>query len=733
MMSARSSLQSWLTMPYQEVFAPPLPGYKDSPSPQPLYIQDLKSVYGESQLLPIESLKHDAAFWLDFVASHNGYVARTFRSSGTTNRDRSVSPFSERGLELYRQASVHVFWTVLRHFFDLPKSIGGISFIPPPDAWPESSLAQMLAWIGETGRLSYQNADEFFTPPREPVWLFATAFHLVQYADSGKRCPLPPGSVVIETGGTKGRSRSLSRQELYELIEEVFSVRQNRIISEYGMCEMATPAYDFVEEPDSDPKHLTQRRYRFPSWVNVHVADPGGQIRREGFGTLIVNDPMRTDLPWPLRTEDMVTLEGSGRFSLHGRVPSTALKGCSLLAEDWQGKLPPLRLAHAQAAKAEERNAPDQVEVLQRASVVNERVAQLWKSEEHDKLLRELVGSPTLGMSLKDDLRRSAPATPGSWAAAAQESISANTPGRWLIIPPSTHPIAALYPLTVAAVLGLDLTIRCSSGEELLHFWKEHFADLIRIELCPASYRIGDSPAPSVDALLAFGSDETIAQMREQSPWPVQGFGSHITATLVRSSNFNSKEIQNLIWKDALSLAQKGCMSSRLLIIWDIPAKGLEGPALNFFQDIGRTWAAPIPGPEALALVHAHFQMLQEGRDVLPRRSADDPLISSLRWSNSLELSSILAHRAWTLPMVLVNSGLESELTSWLKRESSLSKLSACSESRALVEGLGIEICELGAANAPEWNGRHHGRQLFCPCRNDSLCGNLPFSNAPRI
>ena len=39
----------------------------------------------------------------------------------------------------------------------------------------------------------------------EPVWIFATGFHLVNFYDDNNRITLPKGSIVIETGGTKGK------------------------------------------------------------------------------------------------------------------------------------------------------------------------------------------------------------------------------------------------------------------------------------------------------------------------------------------------------------------------------------------------------------------------------------------------------------------------------------------------------------------------------------------------
>lgn len=678
--------------------------------PEPLHQRANARVYGTDSLLPIETLKDEGSYWCQFVREKSESNLKAFRSSGTTSSERSISPFSDVGLALYQKASVQAFWAVLQYFFPDPQATPGISLIPPPDVWPESSLAQMVAWIGEEGELCYHNPDEDLPSPPGPVWLFATAFHLVQFADSGRRCPLPEGSVLIETGGTKGRSRSLSREELFELIETTFTVKPNRIISEYGMCELSSQAYDFIDLPDKETVPLAKRSYRFPSWVDIKIADGLGRISSSGFGTLIVDDPLRCDLPWPLRTEDMVTLLGKGRFQLHGRVPSASLKGCSLLAEEWKGA-PHRKPENAQPLVL--RRPPEPTELRDRSRLVSECVRQILNSDAHDKLLCEFTRSARLGFSLRDDLKRSAPRTPEDWLNAALAAVDKTTPDRWFIIPPSTHPIAALAPLALASILDLKLTIRCSSGTRVLEFWKKQFESFSQIELWPGTYRLGDSPAPNVDALLVFGSDETIAEMKEISPWPVKGFGNHVTASVVAFQEFGSSEIQNLICKDAFSLNQQGCMSSRLLILWDTPTGQYERLIPSDFSEVARSWIAPLPRADSLALVHGFYRLVKDGCTVMDRRHPDEPLVPLYRWKEGLELGSLLASRPWTLPIVLVSHDLKESFLTWLNSQEIFQKLSVCEKSAKLVASPKAEICELGVANAPSWDGRHHRRALF--------------------
>ena len=85
---------------------------------------------------------------------------------------------------------------------------------------------------------------------RRPVCLAATAFALLHVLDAmeadGLRVSLPPGSRIMETGGFKGRSRMVSREELYERTCDRFGVDQGAVVAEYGMTELSSQYYDRV-------------------------------------------------------------------------------------------------------------------------------------------------------------------------------------------------------------------------------------------------------------------------------------------------------------------------------------------------------------------------------------------------------------------------------------------------------------------------------------------------------
>ena len=84
----------------------------------------------------------------------------------------------------------------------------------------------------------------------QPLLLLGTAFsyvHLLDHlAERDLRLKLPPGSCALETGGYKGRSRSLPKSALHALISQRLGIPPNHIVCEYGMSELSSQAYDVV-------------------------------------------------------------------------------------------------------------------------------------------------------------------------------------------------------------------------------------------------------------------------------------------------------------------------------------------------------------------------------------------------------------------------------------------------------------------------------------------------------
>lgn len=170
----------------------------------------------------------------------------------------------------------------------------------------------------------------------EPLLLLATSFALVWLLDvlGGEQLPLPVGSVVMLTGGFKGRARSIAEAELGAALERALGVPPERLIGEYGMTELGSQLYDrgLGQGPEG------QSVFVAPPWLRVTPVDPltfapvpPGEVGLARFTDLVNVDSAVTVL-----TRDRVR-RVSGGIVLLGRQPGAPLRGCSLAIEPLAG------------------------------------------------------------------------------------------------------------------------------------------------------------------------------------------------------------------------------------------------------------------------------------------------------------------------------------------------------------------------------------------------------------
>lgn len=246
-----------------------------------------------------------------------------FHSSGTTGAQASRHFFDADALALYE--------TSLRAGFgaSFPKRPARLwALMPTPQAAPNSSLSHMLGAL-DAKHYFWDNDAALATALSEltePIVLFGTAFAFVQLFDAtAQNWRLPEGSLVIETGGFKGRTREVPREELYALFGTRLGVPTANCHSEYGMSEMASQFYGHGLDPIKCGPH----------WVRTRAIDPEtGEDAPPGMpGLLRHYDLANFNSVQALQTQDAGTLTPDG-FLLHGRAPDAEVRGCSLTVEE---------------------------------------------------------------------------------------------------------------------------------------------------------------------------------------------------------------------------------------------------------------------------------------------------------------------------------------------------------------------------------------------------------------
>jgi hypothetical protein len=271
------------------------------------------------------------------------HATLTFETSGTT-RGIGGKHFMETSA-LYDAALLAAFdRLVLRN---QTRPFRYLNLLPNPADRPQSSLGYMMAKIstkrgdGHTGW--YVRDDQLLfeafvkhlqkaIADKALVFLTGTAFAFVQVCDElakqRRELILPPSSLVMETGGFKGRSRIVSRDELYTSIAQRLSIRDDQILSEYGMTELTSQWY-------SDTGGVPRLKVA-PPWLRARVIGIGGERRPKGtVGALAHIDLANRSSCVAIQTEDLGA-EVDGGIVLVGREQGAALRGCSLDMEELQ-------------------------------------------------------------------------------------------------------------------------------------------------------------------------------------------------------------------------------------------------------------------------------------------------------------------------------------------------------------------------------------------------------------
>jgi len=223
-----------------------------------------------------------------------------------------------------------------------------LNFVPNPRSSKHSSLGYMVAYLSDVhgdGATAYlldgNRIDvagfiatcESAIVQAQPLCITGTAFALVALLDALEErktaFTAPRGSRIMETGGFKGRTRVVARDELYRRLEAALGIPQTSIVAEYGMTELLSQYYDSVETRSS-----TTRVKTAPPWLRTLVVDERGAGVAPGeIGTLRHFDLANRSSVLAVQTEDRgYAVEGG--IVLLGRDLDAPSRGCSLDAEE---------------------------------------------------------------------------------------------------------------------------------------------------------------------------------------------------------------------------------------------------------------------------------------------------------------------------------------------------------------------------------------------------------------
>lgn len=624
--------------------------------------------------LPVEWLKSESSSWFK-----GKEITKTFLSSGTETT-RSKSHFSKDGLIAYKVSALQGLLDFMEQKCLNFQKI--VSFVPETLTWPDSSLAQMIAWFGEFFPLRYVDAQKIeqvasaFQEDTGPTLYIGTAFHWINLIDDGLKVAFPKSGYLLETGGTKGKSRSLTRAEFYRLLRTSLDVNSNQILSEYGMSELSSQAWSRGDETAP---------YRFSSWVELAVVQ-GKEHSTLGEGSLLIRDPSRIDYPFSFRVQDVASLNLNQRdFHLLGRVPSAALKGCSLLAEQ-----PPAGTALNKPLKMIPNGDGLSFEALDHAYKSLLESALFTKALEAEFYSSDLASSAILDLKLSFYRNRRE-------LTAAINNGGLSTP-RLTIVPPSTHSLAILHPLTLALAQGAAINIRVPEAFESVNSSLKviirHFSNLFpgRIHSLSRNLRLVGSPE---ETLVFFGSDLSLSEIKSFYNGKISAFGSAAAVSIV-----GNLENLALAIKDATSLAGKGCMSSRALYLIETNQNDLHKELEKIIPLLPKLSLSLL---DRCALDHEETNLLQNDIPYLIRKSKNDILFY---FPNSL--STPFSTRLFSIPLYKLKASELEELVNTLGTSVFLSTDLDFDTSNS-----GLVKRSLGKLNISPFDGYHQNRPLF--------------------
>jgi hypothetical protein len=254
-----------------------------------------------------------------------GRVAQmVFQSSGTTGAISSAHHVAD--LSLYRQSLLDGF----RRHYGSPSDFTFLALLPTYIERPSASLIYMVKTLIEE---SGQEEDGFYIDDLsklhkritellgtgKKIFLIGVTFALLDFSD---RFQLQLGNtIVVETGGMKGRRKEIIREELHERLCGRLGI--STIHSEYGMTELLSQAW-------SKGKGL----YSTPPWMHVDIGDINDPFQKTTNGTtgvIRVIDLANLYSCSFISTQDIGKKSSDGSFEVLGRLDNSDLRGCNLM------------------------------------------------------------------------------------------------------------------------------------------------------------------------------------------------------------------------------------------------------------------------------------------------------------------------------------------------------------------------------------------------------------------
>ncbi|WP_324025116.1 acyl transferase [Maribacter sp. BPC-D8] len=281
---------------------------------QPDAVQTLEQI----PFLPIEFFKSKD------VLSTTDTPEITFTSSGTTGSETSKHFVTD--LSLYEQSYLKAF----NHFYGDITDYCVLALLPSYLERTGSSLIYMADDLikksnhPESGFFlnEYEQLHELLIELQKTdtkILIIGVSFALLEFTEQYQMSL--HNTIIMETGGMKGRRKEIVRQELHQLLSNGFGVPN--IHSEYGMTELLSQAYS-----------KGNGVFDCPTWMKILVRDTEDPLTYLTYGKsggINVIDLANINSCSFIATQDLGKINQDGTFEIIGRFDNSDIRGCNLM------------------------------------------------------------------------------------------------------------------------------------------------------------------------------------------------------------------------------------------------------------------------------------------------------------------------------------------------------------------------------------------------------------------
>lgn len=278
---------------------------------------DIKTIK-EIPFLPIQFYKTHQ------ILSSSESIQTTFTSSGTTGNITSKHHITD--LEIYKQSFAKGF----EQFYGNIEDYVVLALLP---SYLERESSSLIYMVNNMISKSKHKASGFYLNNHlelkenlikldsegKKVLLIGVSFALLDLVESYQFHL--KNTIVMETGGMKGRRKEVIRKELHDQLKAGFGVEN--IHSEYGMTELLSQAY-------SKGKGV----FNTPNWMKILIRDTEDALSINNFkkaGGINVIDLANINSCSFIATQDLGFVNKDYSFEIIGRFDNSDIRGCNLM------------------------------------------------------------------------------------------------------------------------------------------------------------------------------------------------------------------------------------------------------------------------------------------------------------------------------------------------------------------------------------------------------------------